>query len=113
MSEVKPYQLEKDRKFATGRSTYLKGDPVETGRILHVSHISAVFADVQTTEYLEMGYWNGHAYVPLHKDKPAVAGDPVHWNGGVWLREGQYVYALMADVANGELMKLRAEGRWE
>jgi len=47
------------------------------------------------------------------KDVPAVAGDPVHWNNNVWLREEQYPYAYFTNVANGEKMKLRVEGRWE
>jgi hypothetical protein len=113
MANYKPYQEEKDVKYTTGKSKYLHGEKVEPNKVLRVSHISGQFENCQTTEYIELGYYNGHAYVPLKKVTPAVAGDPVHWNNNVWLREGQFVYIYCADVANGEKIKLRAEGRWE
>ena len=110
---VKAYQVEEDLAYATGKSKYLEGDHVEAGEVVRVTHIGGTFQNVATTEYVVLGYHNGHAYVELHKAAPAVAGDYVHWKGNVWLREGQYVYAYFADVADGELMRLRAEGRWE
>jgi len=114
MSETrKPYQEEKDLVYVTGKSKYLEGEKVPIGKVLRVSHISGQFENCATSEYVELGYYNGHAYVPLKKDVPAVAGDPVHWNNNVWLREEQYPYAYFTNVANGEKMKLRVEGRWE
>jgi len=114
MREIeKVYQLEKDLVYVTGKTVYLEGDKVPPGKILRVSHISGQFENCGTSEYIELGYWNGHAYVPLKKAAPAVTGDPVHWNNNVWLREEQYAYAKLTDVANGEKMKLRVEGRWE
>ena len=113
MSTVKPYQLEKDVVYATGKSKYLEGDKVKAGKILRVTHIAGTFENLATTEYVAIGYWNGHAYIEIKKDNPEVASDFVHWDGNLWLREGQYVYAYFADVANAEKMRLRAEGRWE
>lgn len=113
MNDVKSYQSEKDRVYGTGKSKYLEDDRVATGKLLRVTHISGTFEGVTTTEYVELGYYNGHAYIPLKRDKPAQTSKEVHWNGNVWLREQQYVYAYLANVANGEKMKLRAEGRWE
>ena len=113
MSETKPYQDEKDIKYAAGVSKYVEGKKVKEGQVLHVTHISGTFENIATTEYIEMGYWNGHAYIPVYKATPSVIGDPVHWNGDIWLREQQYIYIYCADVASGEVMKLRAEGRWE
>lgn len=113
MSETKIYQLEKDKVFKTGESTYLEGARVKTGEVLHVTHIAGTFENCATTEYVVLGYWNGHAYVELKKGKPAVAGDMVHWDGEVWLREQQYVYAYFAAVANDEKMRLRAQGKYE
>lgn len=111
--EVKPYQEELDLAFSTGHSEYLDGAKVKPGRILKVTHIAGSFANIATTEYVQLGYYNGHAYVELKKDKPAVASDFVHWDGEVYLREDQYIFAYFADVADGEIMKLRAQGRWE
>ncbi len=113
MSCVKPYQEEKDELYDSGHGNYLKGIVLKTGEKLHVTQISGTFVNCATTEYVEMGYHNGHAYVPLHKDKPANTSDFVHWKGDLFLREGQCVYVYLADVASGERMKLRAEGRWE
>jgi len=110
---VKAYQVEEDLAYATGKAKYLEGDPVEAGKVVRVTHMAGTFQNAAITEYVVLGYHNGHAYVELYKAKPAVAGDFVHWTGEVWLREGQYAYAYFADVADGELMRLRAEGRWE
>ena len=112
-SEVKPYQEELDLAFSTGHAKYLDGTRVKPGRILKVTHIAGTFENVAITEYVQLGYYNGHAYIELKKDKPAVAGDFVHWDGEVYLREDQYIFAYFADVATGEMMKLRAQGRWE
>ena len=114
MNETKkPYQSEKDLVYVTGKSTYLHDDKVETGKLLRVTYISGMFENLATTEYVQLGYFNGHAYIPLHKDKPAVASDPINWNGDIWLREEQFIYAYFADVANGEKMKLQVAGHWE
>ena len=112
-SEVKPYQEELDLAFSTGHSKYLDGAKVKPDKILKVTHIAASFANIAATEYVQLGYYNGHAYVELKKAVPAVASDYVHWDGEVYLREDQYVFAYFADVANGEMMNLRAQGRWE
>lgn len=113
MNEVKPYQSEKDRVFATGKSVFIEDDKVETGKILRVTHISGTFFGIANSEYVGLGYWNGHTYVPLHNAKPTTANGWVHWNGNLWLREGQHVYAYLVNVADGEKMKLRVHGRWE
>jgi len=112
MSETKIYETEKDRLFATGHPKYLEADPLKTGQILEVTHIAGTFENLATTEYVELGYWNGHAYIPLYKGKPDVASDYVFWDGAIYLREGQYIYAYFTDVADGEKMKLRANGVW-
>ena len=112
MSEPKVFEVEKDVAFATGKSVYLEADRLETGQMLKVTHIAGSFENCATTEYVEVGYWNGHAYVQLKKGAPAVAGDLVHWDGEVYLREGQYIYAYLKDVASGEVMKLKANGLW-
>jgi len=113
MSETRIYQLEKDKVFATGGSKYLEAARVKTGEILKVTHLAGSFENVGTSEFVELGYWNGHAYVPLKKGSPPEAGDPVHWDGEVYLREQQYVYAFFDDVANGEKMRLRGNGKYE
>lgn len=112
MSEIKVYQDEKDVKFATGKPAYAFGDKVKPGQVLRVTQLSGTFDNVATTEYIELGFWNGHAYVQLYKGAPAVAGDWVHYKCHVYLREEQYVYAYCADVADGAVMKLRAHGRF-
>ena len=112
MEEPKVYETEVDKVFATGGSTYLAADTLETGQMLEVTHIAGTFENLATTEYVELGYWNGHAYVPLYKGKPAVTSDYIFWDGSIYLREGQYIYAKLADVADGEKMKLRANGLW-
>ena len=113
ISECKVYQLEKDFTFATGKSTKIEGEKVPAGKVLRITHIMGDFGACKTSEYIELGYYNGHAYIPLKKAAPAIADTPVHWDGNVWLREEQFVYADMPDVANGELMKIRADGHWE
>lgn len=113
MSKVKVYQDEKSRPYSASYGNYVKGTVVRDGQTLFVSHMAGSFKNIGSTEYVELGYWNGHAYVPIKKDKPANTDDFVFWNGKLWLREGQCVYAYFADAADGELMKLRAEGRWE
>jgi len=113
MTGTRPHQFEKDLIWRTGDSKYLEGKRVKTSEVLHITHISGTFENLATTEFVELGYWNGHAYVPIHKDNPENTSDYVHWNGDIWLREGQYIYAYFADVANGEKMKLRAEGKYE
>lgn len=112
MSEAKIYEEEKDRLFATGHENHLESDTLETGQILEVTHIAGTFENLATTEYVELGYWNGHAFIPLYKGKPAVTSDFVFWDGAIYLREGQSIYAYFADVASGEKMKLRANGIW-
>jgi len=113
MSETKPHQFEKDFAFADGHARYLTGQRIKTGQVLRITHLSGTFQNCATTEYIELGYWNGHEYVSLKKDKPAVAGDMVHWDGEAYLRENQYYYVYCADVAATEVMKLRANGKWE
>jgi hypothetical protein len=113
MSTKKVYQDEVDKEYASGVSKYVHGVTVREGELLHVTHISGTFDNIATTEYIEMGYYNGHAYIPVFKDNPEVAGDKVHWNGDLWLRDNQFVYIYCADVASGEHMKLNASGKWE
>jgi hypothetical protein len=113
VTETKVHQFEKDLTFKTGDDNHITGQRVKTGQTLHITHIAGGFDQLATTEYVVLGYWNGHGYVPLKKDKPAATGDLIHWDGDVWLREQQYVYAYMADVANGEVMRLRAHGKYE
>lgn len=110
MSECVPYQSEKDVVYATGKAKYIEDDAVEVGHSRRITVISGTFEGLATTEFIELGYWNGHAYVPIWKDNPENASDYVHWTGNLWLREGQYVYAYCADVVNGEKIKLRVQG---
>jgi hypothetical protein len=112
MSETKIFEAEKDKVFATGDSNKLEMKRLETGQVLLVTHLAGTFENLATTEYVVLGYWNGHAYIPLYKAKPDVASDYIFWDGSIYLREGQYLYAYFADVANGEMMKLRANGIW-
>lgn len=113
METRKTYQSEKDFVYATGKTKYLVDDKVPTGKVLRVTHIAGAFENLATTEYVQLGYYNGHAYVPLRNAVPVTTSGFVHWNGNIWLREEQYPYAYFANVANGEKMKLRVEGRWE
>jgi hypothetical protein len=112
-NKPEPYAAEKIHKWATGGSLYLLDDPLKPGEVVRVTHLAGKFDNVATTEYIVLGYYNGHAYVELYKAKPAVAGDWVHWNGNVWLREGQYAYVYTADVANAEKQYLIVDGRRE
>ena len=112
MSETKVHQFEKDLAFATGLDNHIIGQRVKTNQVLRITHISGTFDNIATTEYVVLGFWNGHAYIELAKDKPAVTGDIVHWDGEIILREQQYIYAYLADVANGEVMRLRAYGEY-
>ena len=112
MNELKIFETEKDKVYVTGDTLYLETAPVKTGQVLEINHIGATFENLDTTEYVVLGYYNGHAYIPLYKNKPSVASDFVFWNGTIYLREGQFIYAYFADVANGEKMKLRANGIW-
>lgn len=112
MACAKPYQEETDFVYVSNYSKYVEGAVVPTGRVLKVTHLSGAFEGIATTEYVQLGFWNGHAYVELKKALPAVIGDFVHWDGEVWLHEGQYVFAYFADVAVGEKQKLRALGSW-
>lgn len=113
MSVVKTYQIEKDVVYATGKLNRVTTDKLRTREIVRITHISGTFENCKTDEYVELGYWNGHAYVPLTRGKPDETGREIHWNGNIWLREEQYIYAYFAGVAAGEKMKLRTEGRWE
>lgn len=113
MSETRVHQFEKDLPFKTGDDNHIVGQRVKTGQVLKITHIAGGFDELATTEYVVLGFWNGHAYVPLKKAAPAVIGDLIHWDGEIWLREQQYVYAYLADVANGEVMRLRVQGKYE
>lgn len=113
MGIEKPYQLEKDRVFATGHSVYLKGEKVPTGKVLRVTHISGYHENVKNDQVVEVGYYNGHSYRALRQAPPESDEIPLNWDGNVWLREGQYIYTKLATVADGERMELRAEGHWE
>jgi hypothetical protein len=113
MCEVKPHQFEKDLTFRTGDASRIVGQRVKVGQVLKITHIAGGFDQLATTEYVELGYWNGHAYVPLKTDNPDATGYLIHWDGEVYLREGQYAYAYMSDVANGEVMRLRVLGKYE
>jgi hypothetical protein len=112
MDETKIFETEKDKLYATGQSVYLEDKRLDTAQLLRVTHIAGSFENCATSEYVELGYYNGHAYVQLKKAAPTVAGDLIHWDGEVYLREGQYIYAYFKDVADGEKMKLRANGEW-
>jgi len=113
MTEIKVHQFEKDLAFATGHDNYIIGQRVKTGQVLKITHIAGGFDELATTEYAVLGYYNGHAYIPLKKGAPTVTGDLIHWDGEIWLREQQYVYAFLTDVANGEVMRLRVLGKYE
>lgn len=113
MSELRTYKIETDRVFATGQSNVMEGEKIDVEQIVKVTHIAGTFENCATTEYIELGYYNGHDYVELKKAAPLVAGYLVHWDGEIYLREGHYIYAKCSDVANGEKMKLRAEGKYE
>jgi len=112
MSETIVHQFEKDVVFRTGDDGYIRGKRLKTGEVLRLTQLSASFENLATTEYVELGYWNGHAYIPLETKAPAKTSGFGHWIGEVYLREGQYYYAYFSDVANGEKMKLRANGEW-
>ena len=112
MSEIKQFVDEREVYYATGKSLYLEGTRVKPGKVVKLTHVAATFQNIATTEYVQLGYWNGHSYVELKRDKPAVAGYFVHWDGEIYLREEQYIFAYLADVANGELITLRGLGVW-
>lgn len=113
MSETKVHQFEKDLPFKTSDDNHILGLKPKAGQVLKITHIAGWFDQLATTEYVVLGFWNGHEYVPLKKGKPDVTGDPIHWDGEIYLRENQYIYAYMADVADGEVMRLRAQGKYE
>jgi len=113
MSETKPHQFEKDFKYATGQPLYLYGQKLKPRQVLKLTYLAGTFQNCATTEYIELGYFNGHEHVPIKKAKPDVAGDLVIWTGEVYLRDNQYYYVYTADVADGEVVKLRANGKWE
>lgn len=108
----KSYEEEIDFQFVTGGSNTIVSKPLQTGEMIQVTHIGATFQNIATTEYVELGYYNGHAYIPLYKGVPPETGDYVFWDGAIYLREGQFLYAYLKDVENGEVMKLRANGEW-
>lgn len=112
MSEVKIFRDESEVYYATGKSTYLEGTRIKPGKVAKLTHLEATFQNIATTEYVELGYWNGHSYVELKKAAPPAIGYFVHWDGEIYLREEQYIYAKLADVANGELMTLKGLGVW-
>ena len=112
MSEVKVFTDEQEVQYATGKSAYLEGERLKPGQVVKLTHLSAKFQNIATTEYVEVGYWNGHSYVELKKAAPAVIGYFVHWDGEIYLREEQYIYAYLADVADGEKMTLKGLGVW-
>jgi hypothetical protein len=112
MTETKVHQFEKDFTFATGNDNHIFGQRVKTGQVLRITHIAAGFTNIATTEFAELGFWDGHAYKPLATVAPAKTGGLAHWDGEILLREQQYVYAYLADVADGEVMKLRAYGQY-
>lgn len=106
------YDDEAQRVYVTGQEKYLYGKPVKPAEVVRVTHIAGAFVNCATTEYIVIGYHNGAKFIELYKAKPAVTSDWVHWNGNLWLREGQRVAVYCADVANGELMKLKAHGKF-
>jgi len=113
MSETRTHQFERDFRYTTGQLKYLYGQKVKPNQVLKLTHLSGTFENCTTTEYIELGYYNGHEHVPLKKDKPTVASDMVFWDGEVYLRDNQYYYVYCADIADGEVIKLRANGKWE
>jgi len=113
MTETKPHQFEKDFKYTTGHSLYLYGQKLKPGQVLKLTHLAGTFQNCATTEYIELGYYNGHEHVPIKKAQPTVASDLVIWTGEVYLRDNQYYYVYCADVADSEVIKLRANGKWE
>ncbi len=115
LRKITPHRTFQDEKavvYSTGKSVYLHSDKVPEGRTLHVLHVSASFENCATTEYIELGYWNGHAYVSVKLAKPAVASEPIRWLGDIRLKEGQFVYSKNTNVFNGEKMELWVEGYW-
>ena len=112
MTETKPHQFEKEVVKAAGNNEYVEGQRVKIGQVLHITHLAGKFDNCATSEYVVLGYYDGHGYKEIYKGAPTVASDFVHWNGHIWLREGQYVYAYFADVATGERMTLRADGEY-
>ena len=112
MSKVRTFRDEKQVTYRTGDGKYLEGTKLKTDQVVKLTHLAGTFQNVASTEYVELGYWNGHGYVELKKDVPKATGYMVHWDGEVYLREEQYIYAYFADVANGELMTLRGLGKW-
>jgi len=118
MTETKPHQFEKTFTYEAGADKHFTAYKVRVGEVLKITHIMAGHNDLSDTQYAELGYWNGHAYKPLHYGKPPISGGAdhggmVHWNGEVWLREGQYIYAYFPDIAGEETVQLQAEGKFE
>lgn len=113
MSKEKLYQDEANLKFVTGKPAFVNGRRLREGERILVTKISGAFENCATSEYISLGYWDGHQYVEIKKDTPSVAGGFVHWNGKLRIREDQYLQVYCQDVANGELMRLRANGVWE
>lgn len=113
MSKTKLFQDEANLKFGTGKPTYVNGRRLKEGERVIVTEITGGFENCKTSEYVSLGYWNGHAFQEVYKAAPAVAGDLVHWTGKLRLREDQYLQAYCPDVADGELMKLRGNGYFE
>ena len=112
MSEVKIFRDEQEVQYATGKSAYIEGKRLQPGQVVKLTHLAAKFQNIAVSEYIELGYWNGHSYVELKKAVPTAIGYFVHWDGEIYLREEQWIYAYLVDVANGELMTLRGLGVW-
>jgi hypothetical protein len=112
VTETRVHQFEKDLAFRTGDDGYVRGKLLRAGEVLELTHLSGSFENIATSEYIEFGYWNGHAYVPIETVAPKKTSGYANWDGIVFLRENQYYYIYCADVANGEKMKLRANGQW-
>jgi len=104
------YKEYKKHKYASGETKYIYGKKVEEGQLVKLHRISGTFENVATTEYIELGVYDGAKHIEIAKKQPDGVGYLVHESGTYYMGEGDQVYVYCADVADGEEITLIANG---
>lgn len=110
MNSWDPITLSKeDESAADAAEDTLQTDPVPSGWIYILNHISAYEEGTQVSASLQLGFVSGGIYHVLKKEKPDE-DMTAHWDGQIILREGDYVKAIFTNTTSGDNLKLFANG---
>ena len=102
------------QKSGDGTSDYIYSDVVPAGETWLVRNVCAQ-DETTAIVYYAIGIFNGVTYRPLKikyamHDEKEYLGPGADWQGEVWLREGECIYAYLAVTEASDDLTLDVQG---